>query len=42
MGMHVWDLVGISGFTLVLLVCPCQQGAHPRDRPTLLAPGSPL
>ena len=36
--MHVWNLVGISGFTRVLLVYLCQQGAHPRDRPTPLAP----
>jgi hypothetical protein len=36
--MHVQDLVGISGITRVLLVCSCQQGAHPRGRPTPLAP----
>ena len=36
--MHVQDLVGISGFTRVLLVCSCQQGAHPPGRPTPLAP----
>jgi hypothetical protein len=35
---HVQDLVGISGFTRVLSVRPCQQGAHPRGRPTPLAP----
>ena len=40
--MHVQDLVGISGFTRVLLVCSCQQGAHPRGRPTPLAPFSKL
>jgi hypothetical protein len=33
--MHV---VEISGFTRVLLVCTCQQGAHPRGRPTPLVP----
>jgi hypothetical protein len=36
--MHVQDLVGISGITRVLLVCSCQQGAHPRSRPIPLAP----
>jgi hypothetical protein len=28
--MHATDLVGINGFTRVLLVYKCQQGVYPR------------
>ena len=37
MDMHVWDLVGTSGITRILLICTCQQGVYPRGHPTPLA-----
>jgi len=36
--MHAEDLVGISSFTRVLLVCISQLGTYPRGRRTPLAP----